>query len=369
VVYEHMAQTPQLVDYLELRVGTALDQNDLATMLQPEVDAGNNCVCVDWLAVDDRLFLLTIRPGEMPVCVQLDLNVNDVRTFVHDYLDTQSFRQTLRDMPELLDNLNPLIAPLADLSAPDELLICVPTGSVHAVPLHALSLAGTMLLERNPVVYSPSLTVLRHCLARYTTAPRIQTATLLGDPSEDRVDAATLVSELARQFDTSPLLGNAVTRTAFIEAVTGAAIVHFQGHAVHSRNDPLQSYLALADGRFTARDIFHLMGFQPELVTLAACESAANVIMTGDEPLGLIPAFLYAGAGAVVATLWPVHSSTTALVMKEFYGLLQHISHPFRKAEALRQALLAVRVQAGQRAPYYWAPYYWAPFVVYGDWH
>jgi len=285
-----------------------------------------------------------------------------VRAFVDGNLAPPKFRPTLRDTPELLRELDPLIAPLADITAPEELLILSPTGALHALPLHALEIDGTPLLVRNPVVYCPSLSVLRHCLARRRLPHAARTAALFGDPSGDCAEAAALVDDLARRFGTRALINGAVTRTAFAEAVAQRDFIHFQGHAKHDHEDPLNSHLVLADGVLTAREVFGLRDLSAELVTLAACESAANVIATGDEPLGLIPAFLYAGANAVLATLWRVHSVSAAQAMRHFYAALAGADKTIDKAQAIREAMLAVRAA-------YDVPYHWAPFVLHGDWH
>lgn len=126
----------------------------------------------------------------------------------------------------------------------------------------------------------------------------------------------------------------------------------------------MASYLALADTRLTAREVFALPNLQADLVALAACESAANVIATGDEPLGLIPAFLYAGTNSVLATLWKVQQKAAALTMQLFYDRLLDSQNVVHKAEALRQAMLTVR-----ETPGFESPYYWAPFILNGDWY
>jgi CHAT domain-containing protein len=99
------------------------------------------------------------------------------------------------------------------------------------------------------------------------------------------------------------------------------------------------------------------------LLTLAACESAASKIEAGDEPLGLIPALLFAGVGAVVATLWPVHSPATAELMDAFYQVLLQPQYTGDRATALRQAINTLR-----QHPDYTAPYYWSAYIIYGDW-
>lgn len=363
-LWEQMMKDPQLSEYLELRMGKALDAVDLEAMVKDDIIAGCPCVFIDWIAVNDRLFLIALRPGKHPDLIPLSLQLSTVRAFVENNLSSENFRLTLRDTPELLRELDTLIAPLAGLSNPEELLILSPTGPLNTVPLHALEIDAIPLLMRNPIVYCSSMSILRHCLARRRKGKDMSTAALFGDPNGDRTEAARLVAHLEQLFKTESLIKEEVTLTAFMEAIAGRDFVHFQGHAVNKPNDPLDSHLALADGNLTAREVFRIPDLQAQLVTLAACESAANVIAAGDEPLGLIPAFLYAGANSVLATLWKVSDTSAAKTMQIFYDTLMESDKRVNKAQAIRCAMLAVRDTIG-----FESPYHWAPFVLHGDWH
>jgi CHAT domain-containing protein len=292
----------------------------------------------------------------------LPMTISAARQLVLGSLGEESFRSTLLQNPELLRSLDPLIAPLSYLTKREDLVIFSPTGPLHAIPLHALHLAEEPLLVRNPVAYCPSLSILRHCLTRVEST-RLHTAAILGDPSGDLPFAASLVGEVAGMFSTEPVQGSAVTRQIFRDAVAVDDLVHFQGHARHNAADPLKSMLVFADASLTAGEIFDIPSMRVELVTLAACESAANVIATGDEPLGLIPALLYAGANAVLATLWRVHQQSAALTMRYFYQELRQSEGKLSKVDALREAALAVRATPG-----FEAEYHWAPFVLNGNW-
>jgi hypothetical protein len=350
---------PRLREYRELRAGTAVEAGDLGRMTAGGDGAAT--VFVDWIEAGKRLLLLARRADGAAHVAVLPIDLERVRRFVAGNLAPESFRDTLGDNPFILDEMDGLIAPLAALAAPGDRLVLCPTGALHALPLHALTLGGDPLLARHPVVYTPSLTVLRHCLARRRPGDGgIRAAALLGNPAGDRGKAGALVAELGRRFGTVPRLEGEVTRDAFARAAAEADLVHFQGHARHDREDPLASRLELADGWMTARDIFDLRRLRAEMVVLAACESAASVVRTGDEPLGLIPAFLFAGAQSVLATLWPVHQSSAALGMRHFYDAL---SGGVDRAQALRLAMLALRAD-----PRFSTPYHWAPFVLHGAW-
>ncbi len=360
--YARLTQDPHLANYLALRLGAALSADDLSGLLAPEMDAARSCVCVDWFSVGDRLWIVTLPLNGVPYMERLPIDVSTARQFVMDSLGEESFRSTLLQSPELLRSLDPLIAPLAYLTKSEDLLIFSPTGPLNAIPLHALHLADEPLLVRNPVAYCPSFSILRHCLARVESIG-LRSAAILGDPSGDRPFAAALAGEVAGWFGAEPVRGAAVTRQVFRDAVAANDLVHFQGHAKHNPDDPLKSMLMFADSSLSAGEIFDIPRMRAELVTLAACESAANVIATGDEPLGLIPALLYAGANAVLATLWRVHQQSAALTMRYFYRDLKQSEGKLSKVDALRKAALAVRDTPG-----FEAEYHWAPFVLNGDW-
>src|SRR6185503_18037582 len=90
------------------------------------------------------------------------------------------------------------------------------------------------------------------------------------------------------------------------------------------------------DGWLTTLSIFHLP-LNASLVTLSACQTGRSVIGGGDELLGLMRAFLYAGAASLVLSLWAVEDRSTALLMETFY---RKLAEGLSKRAALRYAQL-----------------------------
>jgi CHAT domain-containing protein len=73
------------------------------------------------------------------------------------FRDNDAFDQ----LGKLTALLHPLIHGLARVAIqPDETVIFCPTGSLNRVPIHAIPIDGKPLIERNPVVYCQSLTIL-----------------------------------------------------------------------------------------------------------------------------------------------------------------------------------------------------------------
>jgi CHAT domain-containing protein len=85
---------------------------------------------------------------------------------------------------------------------------------------------------------------------------------------------------------------------------------------------PGQSHVLLhqpGDSQLSLFDLYQL-DLPAELVTLSGCGTGLNVVVGGDELLGLVRGLLYAGAQGVLVTLWDVNDQSTAEFMKLFYG-------------------------------------------------
>lgn len=118
------------------------------------------------------------------------------------------------------------------------------------------------------------------------------------------------------------------------------------------------------------RDIF-LLKLHAPVVTLIACGSAHQDVKAGDEPLGLVSAFLYAGAKSVVGTLW----DTNVVTGRGFSDLWYEEIHKQMGARGTAQGGLIDLAVATQQAilkirqhPQTATPYHWAGFVLHGAW-
>ncbi len=94
--------------------------------------------------------------------------------------------------------------------------------------------------------------------------------------------------------------------------------VHIATHGFFRRDNPMFSSLRLGGSQLTLFDLYDLQ-LPAELVTLSGCGTGLNVVVGGDELLGLVRGLLYAGARALLVTLWDVSDRSTADFMKAFY--------------------------------------------------
>ena len=146
-------------------------------------------------------------------------------------------------------------------------------------------------------------------------------------------------------------------------------IVHFATHAVLNTRRPELSGVVLSlvdraglaqDGFLRLHDVYNLT-LGADLVVLSGCQTALGRDLRGEGLLGLTRGFMYAGAPAVLASLWQVDDESTAELMQRFYRAM--LKDGLRPAEALRTAQLDM-----MRSPRWSAPFYWAGFVLQGDW-
>jgi len=215
------------------------------------------------------------------------------------------------------------------------------------------------------VQLAPSATILNWCQKEQTQS---RAALLVGYPGEaGRPGFLDGVKEeielLAKRLPGSQtLFGEEATEPNVLKHLPGNYVIHLAGHAYYDAQHPLESGMPLAaDGWLRAADLYMRYGLvDGAMVVLSGCQTGTGK-PTGGEVLGLISAFLYAGAHAVVSSLWYVDDWATVPLMREFYsGLMSGLE----TAEALRQAQLQMLNNEAYAA--YAAPYFWAAFQLTG---
>jgi CHAT domain-containing protein len=254
-------------------------------------------------------------------------------------------------------------APLADALAGCRRVIVVPHAQLGALPFAALSdgtaAAGSdaalPLGERLQLALAPSARLALRGLLRPPVAARRVLA--LGESSQlpHAAREATAVAALFSQAD--GFVGAQATGAALHAHAAEADVLHLACHAQFRSDNPRFSALHLADGPFTVDDA-ETLTLKPCTVVLSACETALADSGHGDEHVGLVRAFLVAGASRVLASLWPVDDAVTASFMSTFYGALRAGQPP--------AAALACAQSVTRKAHAH--PCFWGAFALYGAW-
>ncbi len=253
-----------------------------------------------------------------------------------------------------------LVAPFDQDLASYQRLIIVPHGPLHYVPFQILHDGQKYLLERYELSYLPGASLLRYCSE---TQPGRNGLLAVGHSVNGSLPYTLQEAQsVADLWNGHAILEEDATLAQVREAAPHSRILHLATHGEFRADNPLFSGLALADGWLTTLDVFD-MRLQASLVTLSACQTGRSVIGGGDEILGLMRAFLAAGAASLITTLWTVEDRSTAWLMGSFY---RKLAENWSKGTALRYAQLEF-IKDQQTNEKYRHPYFWGPFILVGD--
>jgi len=220
-------------------------------------------------------------------------------------------------------------------------VILIPHLFLHLFPLHALPLPNQKdkcLLDKFPrgVRYAPSCQLLQ--LTQKQERPDFSYFFGIQNPTQDLFYANLEVQTVRRFFEPAHVLieenakKGTLSTVANTEHLRAAHCAHFSCHGTFNFESPLKSALILADKEpLTLGEIFALTLSKCRLVTLSACETGlTDPRSISDEYISLPSGFLYAGALAVVSSLWAVSDLSTCFLMIKFYENLRN----FPKLEA-----------------------------------
>ncbi|HEX4959400.1 MAG TPA: CHAT domain-containing tetratricopeptide repeat protein [Thermoanaerobaculia bacterium] len=328
---------------------------------------GADTTLVEYFVLADRVLAWAIDRTEMRM-VKLPVKAKDLSDRIRYLLDLIAARQPATEAAGKLR---------ADLFAPLEPyirhrnLVIVPHGSLHYLPFGALwqPKTGRYLIQDYRLTLAPSASVLRFVLKKRN--PFKGRVLVLGDPDGSLPEANKEARAVAALYGQVPLLGSEAREIRVHEAAAGLDILHLATHAVL---DPLNSHFSRiqlapgggadstderADGWLHLHEIYNLDLAEANLVVLSACRTSLGEHSAGDEVVSLSRAFLYAGAPAVMTSLWEVDDAASGALLESFY---RHLRAGLTTAAALQVAQVeAITSQKWQ------APYFWAAFTLTGD--
>ncbi|MFS0885507.1 CHAT domain-containing protein [Aeromicrobium sp. 179-A 4D2 NHS] len=209
-----------------------------------------------------------------------------------------------------------LVAPLLD-----EL------GSRHVVLTQAGILAGipwSMLpgLVGRPLTVAPTAT--RWLTAR-GLAP-VRAVGLVAGPGVPR--AVEEVRQAASGWDSASCLTDGdATVGAALALGSEVDLLHLSAHGRHAVENPLFSAVLLADGPLFGYDLDRISRV-PQTVILSACEVGRSTQRWAEESLGMVNAWLHAGARCVIASPAAVADDEACEVLQDVHRLMAAGSPP-----------------------------------------
>jgi CHAT domain-containing protein len=296
--------------------------------------------------------------------VRVPLAEKELNILIADYRERMQKLAPIEEQAERLYSL--LIKPVEPFIAGKRFLGIVPHGHLHYISFSSLRDGQNYLVEKHPLFYSPSASVMQFTFKEKAKRDRDIRVLALGNPDLGDFNYDLPLAEMeanAIKWDFPKVdifTRENATESWLKEHISEYQIIHIASHGEFDPVNPLFSSLKLtrsktADGNFEVNEVFGLE-INADIVTLSACQTGLGDIVGGDELVGLNRAFIYAGTKSILSSLWRVSDISTAVLIKHFYRNYGHEN----KAESLRKAQLLVK-------RLYPHPSYWAGFNLAGD--
>ncbi len=335
-----------------------------------EIDA--NAAVIYPIILRDRLAVILSLPNRSLSYYSTQLPQAEIETTIENLYQSLNPIFSNQKRLQLSEQLyNWLIKPAeADLAQQGiQTLAFVLDGSLRNIPMAALYDGEQYAIEKYNIALTPGLQLL--------PSQSLETNTLeavVAGVSESNQGFASLpgvkeeVTKISDQLSSQLLLDQDFTDANLQKQLqqTNAPIVHLATHGQFS-SDPENTFIVTWNDRIQVNEFANLLRtreagkIQPiELMVLSACQTAAG---DNKAALGMAGIAVRSGARSTLATLWSVKDQSTTLLMDEFYQDLAQSESTINKAEALRQAQLALI-----KSPDFNHPFYWSPFVLVGNW-
>jgi len=276
--------------------------------------------------------------------------------------DRPSFRNASRALVEIL------VEPIAERAAAADTLIFVRDSAFGNLPFGALVGRNEhYLVEDHAVVVTPSIS--SYFRAAHITPVTSRALLSVGnssgggraEPLANLAAAKSEAQEIGAMYPSHAILVEEdATKARVLGALPYCDAAHFAVHANAGLGDTMPPHLILSrttndEGILTAPEIAALQLDGIRTVVLAGCSTAISSARFRTD--NLANAFLAAGVGSVIGTLWSVEDASTRTISIAFHREL-------RKGLTPAQALRTTQVELIRRGT---APSVWASLQLYGS--
>jgi CHAT domain-containing protein len=240
-----------------------------------------------------------------------------------------------------------LLEPLAIQRHGRERIIIVPYGVLHYLPFHLLHNGARYLIENYEVVTLPAASLMTRSSPRRAPGARI-----ISHSWDGRLPHTLSEAQIVQALFGGVIHAEGAATRSVLQAEP-SQILHIATHGQHRLDLPDLSFIELADGQLYADDLLQ-QDLSYELVTLSACETGRAKVAADEELIGIGRGLLYAGAGALILSMWQVADSSTVALMELLYKALRQGKS---KAASLQEAQKSFLAESRELHPAFWGAF------------
>lgn len=247
-----------------------------------------------------------------------------------------------------------IVAPLREDLGGVEALNIVCDDILQRVPFSGLFdvKSRAFLIQRYRLAGSPSAAVLLETLSRAPERQVVPSIAIFANPTVPPDEFGDLPSLTAAEHEARVIgalyerdttyMREGATAERFCDLAPLHTVVHFAGHGIIRKREPLASALVCAvtphrRGGVTMRDIARLRFRNTRVMVLAACSTMGGRNAAREGVPSLARAFVIAGVPNVVGTLWDIKDSEAIVITRPLH---QRLARGVAVANALRLAQL-----------------------------
>ncbi|MEO1516991.1 MAG: CHAT domain-containing tetratricopeptide repeat protein [Bacteroidota bacterium] len=309
---------------------------------------------ISFFRSDDALFVFHKLAGEPLLTRQLTTTKSQIQDWKKSWEQTiqQGEKSSLEAYQQLLGWLyEKLLQPSIEIAREKKVsnILFSPNTELLNIPLHAaFSDTKQYLIEEFAISYLPSLQMPR----RGTKNIQGKNCLIISHEGKGTRRLTHVATEVDKISSCLPSVSLANDNSTFEQIKSHAPqckIIHIASHSLFMDYAPESSYYQLAN-YLTAGKISKLSLEHVDLVFSASCQSARNTSDGIQEYNGLLRAWMLAGVGSLIGSIWNLDDSFAAAYAAQFYTSLDKSS-----LEAYCASVRFFLKSGAHCSPHYWA--------------
>jgi len=329
-----------------------------------------NAALVSYFHDNKQLYQFIIKPTNITLnkIKYTSESQKTITNFIHLFDDATIINNNIQTYTSSAFNVYELLQ-LSTLQTYKNVVI-IPDGLLNYLPFGALLTHETSSTQFNTMPF----VIKKQCLAYNTNTSfylnskdEVQNGkSVLGlfpvfeKSNQELTYSIDEANSIKNKMNTTLFMNKEATKENFIKNVTNYNTIHISTHA-QAGNFVIPSHIQFYDDMLFLQEIYALHT-SAQLVVLSACESGIGKLQKGEGAMSLARGFQYAGADAVLFSLWKINDKSTSQIMDYFYKNYSKNSSAFISNNQSKLDYLNSKNISNAKK----SPYYWNTFVYYG---